>query len=196
MRRVAILLFNDVEVLDFAGPFEVFSVCRTTNGDRLFDVQIVAEHDAIIAARNGLMIKPHTTIEDAEEYDIVVIPGGRGTRREMKNDRIKVWVKKQYAEVELMLSVCTGSLVLGTTGLLDGVHATTHHGAFDELAEAAPSTVVVRDKKYVDNGKIVTSAGISAGIEMALHVVRRLHGAETAERTANYMEYDWDPKND
>lgn len=194
MKKIGILIFNDVEVLDFAGPFEVFSVARDHEGHALFEVTIIAEHDAIVHARNGLLVKPHTTIEDADNYDILLIPGGWGTRALIKNDRVKVWVKKQYEDVDLMLSVCTGSLVLGTIGLLDGLSATTHHGAFDELAEAAPETNIITDKKYVDNGKIVTSAGISAGIEMSLHIIRRLHGQQIANKTARYMEYDWQSK--
>lgn len=193
MRKVSILLFDDVEVLDFAGPFEVFSVARDQAGEPLFEVQIVAEQDKLISARNGLLIKPHTIIEDPNGFDILIVPGGMGTRKQMKNKRLLSWIIERADQVELLLSVCTGSLVLGACGLLDGLSATTHHGAFDELAQAAPNTKVIRDQKYVDNGDVITSAGISAGIEMSLHVVQKLHGKATAVRTARHMEYDWEP---
>ena len=192
MRKVGILIFDDAEVLDFAGPFEVFSSARDEAGNALFDVIIIAQHDAIVKARNEFLVKPNDTIEDHPPLDILLVPGGKGTRREMRNERLKVWVKRQAEQVELLLSVCTGSLVLGTCGLLDDMSATTHHGAFEELEKAAPKTKVIRDQKYVDNGRIITSAGISAGIEMSLHVVAKLHGKEIAQKTARYMEYDWD----
>ena len=118
-------------------------------------------------------------------------PGGFGTRTLMHNETIKKWVKVQFKQVELMLSVCTGSLVLATSGLLENISATTHHGAFDELAAVAPNTEIIKGTKYVDNGKVITSGGISAGIEMALHVVAKQHGIEQARKTANYMEYTW-----
>jgi len=192
MRKVGILVFDDAEVLDFAGPFEVFSSARDQEGNALFDVTILAQHDAIIKARNDFLVKPNDTIEDHPALDVLLVPGGKGTRKEMHNERLKVWINRQAEQVELLLSVCTGSLVLGVCGLLDNLSATTHHGAFDELAEAAPNTKVIRDQKYVDNGSVITSAGISAGIEMSLHVVAKLHGKDIAVKTAKYMEYDWE----
>ena len=191
MKKVAILIFDNVEVLDFAGPFEVFSVSRTPKGEKLYDVSLIAEKEELIRARNNFLVQPNLTTDSREKFDMVVVPGGYGTRPLLQNEKIKAWIKTQFEEVELMLSVCTGSLVLGSAGLLDDLSATTHHMAFDELKAVAPNTEIIQLVKYVDNGKVITAAGISAGIEMALHVVERHHGKEQAELTARYMEYTW-----
>jgi len=191
MKKVGILIFDKVEVLDFAGPFEVFSVSRDDNGDKIYDVSLIGEEIRVVKARNNFQVIPNLDILAKEKFDMVLIPGGQGTRTEMHNEVIKNWVKAQFKEVELMLSVCTGSLVLATSGLLENMSATTHHGAFDELAAAAPNTEIIKGTKYVDNGKVITSGGISAGIEMALHVVAKQFGIEQARKTANYMEYTW-----
>lgn len=191
MKKVAILIFDKVEVLDFAGPFEVFSVSYDEAGNKLYDVSLIAEDDNVVKARNNFQVIPNKTIDTHEKFDMVLIPGGFGTRPLMHKETIKNWVKVQFEQVELMLSVCTGSLVLATSGLLENISATTHHGAFDELAAVAPNTEIIKGTKYVDNGKIITSGGISAGIEMALHVVAKQHGIEQARKTATYMEYTW-----
>ena len=191
MKKVAILIFDKVEVLDFAGPFEVFSVSYDEAGNKLYDVCLIAAESSVVKARGDFQVIPNKTIVTKEEFDMVLIPGGFGTRPLMHNETIKNWVKAQFKQVELMLSVCTGSLVLATSGLLENIAATTHHAAFDELAKVAPNTKIIKGTKYVDNGKIITSGGISAGIEMALHVVAKQHGIEQARKTANYMEYTW-----
>ena len=191
MKKVAILIFDKVEVLDFAGPFEVFSVSYDAKGNKLYDVCLIAEENRTIKARNDFQILPNKTIDTEDKFDMVLIPGGFGTRTEMHNEIIENWVKEQFEQVELMLSVCTGALILATSGLLENISATTHHAAFDELAAVAPNTKIIKGTKYVDNGKVITSGGISAGIEMALHVVAKHHGIEQARKTANYMEYTW-----
>jgi len=190
-RNVAILLFDDVEVLDFAGPFEVFSVTGRRDALAPFNVYTVAEKPGPISTRNGLSVNPHYTIQNCPAPDIVIVPGGFGTRREMHNMAIIEWLQTQNQRTELMLSVCTGALLLGTAGLLDGLAATTHAGAFDVLRAAAPNTELHPEIRFVDNGRIITSAGISAGIDMSLHVVARLLGKDEARDTAQYMEYDW-----
>lgn len=190
MKQVGILIFDGVEVLDFAGPFEVFSVAKGKDGTALFKVHLIAEQQDVIKARNDFQVLPHFTMQEAPDLDILLIPGGYGTRKEMYNSNILNWVKEQNQQLELLLSVCTGALILGEAGLLDGLNATTHHGAFKELEAAAPNTAVIRNQTFVDNGKIITSAGISAGIIMALHVVKRLHGKDIANATSSYMEYD------
>jgi transcriptional regulator GlxA family with amidase domain len=193
-RRVAILIFDDVEVLDFCGPFEVFGVCgRYGPPPPPFEVFTVAEVVRPISARNGLSVNPRYALSDSPPADIVLVPGGWGTRREMYNDRIVAWVREQSTKVELLLSVCTGALILGKAGLLDGLEATTHAGAVELLREVAPRATLRPERRFVDNGRIITSAGISAGIDMSLHVVGRLLGAEAARDTARYMEYDWSP---
>jgi transcriptional regulator GlxA family with amidase domain len=192
-RNVAILLFDEVEVLDFAGPFEVFSVAGRRDGLTPFNVYTVAESDRPVLARNGLSVNPRYTIANCPAPDIVVVPGGFGTRREINNPIVLDWIRRVSGPAEITFSVCTGALLLGKVGLLDGLRATTHFGALDELAKAAPGATVARGEKVVDNGRIVTSAGISAGIEAALHLVGRLLGVAHAVETARYMEYDWEP---
>jgi transcriptional regulator GlxA family with amidase domain len=189
-RNVAILIFDEVEVLDFCGPFEVFGVAGRNDNPKPFNVYTVAEKSPIIA-RNGLSVNPTYTLDNCLQPDILLVPGGYGTRREINNPTIINWIKEQFPKVELMLSVCTGALMLGKAGLLDGLAATTHFGAEAELREAAPNTTIRMSERYVDNGKVITSAGISAGIDMALHTVSRLLGAEAAADTAHHMQYDY-----
>ena len=189
-RNTAILLFDDVEVLDFAGPFEVFSVTGRRQKLEPFNVYTVAERLGAVTARNGLSVNPAYAIADCPAPDIVVVPGGFGTRREMKNPVMLEWVAQVAKKAELTLSVCTGALVLGAAGVLDGLDATTHFGAMDEIRAIAPNTTVRPDARIVDNGRVVLSAGVSAGIDMSLHVVARLLGVDTARETARYMEYE------
>jgi transcriptional regulator GlxA family with amidase domain len=191
-RSVAIAIFDDVEVLDFAGPFEVFSVCgRRTQLDP-FDVFTVSERGQPIQARNKLTVTPTHSFASMPKADIVLVPGGYGTRREMLNPVMLEWVKRVNVDAELMLTVCTGALVLGAAGLLDGLRATTHHLAFDLLRTTAPKTEVIEGARIVDNGRVVLSSGVSAGIDMSLHVVARLLGENEARETARYMEYEGD----
>ena len=188
----AILLFDEVEVLDFAGPFEVFSVTGRRHQLQPFEVFTVASHHGPVLARNGLSINPHHTFATAPAADILVVPGGYGTRREMKDAVTLEWIRRSSEQAQYVLSVCTGALVLGAAGLLDGLAATTHFMAFDELRAAAPRTEVRTNVRIVDNGRVILSAGVSAGIDMALHVVSRLLGPEMARETARYMEYEGD----
>jgi transcriptional regulator GlxA family with amidase domain len=175
MRQVAIAIFDEVEVLDFAGPFEVFGVCGRRSGPVPFEVYTIAEGPRPVIARNGLSVNPMRVFDDASaRADIVLVPGGFGTRREMRNPAMLQWVRRAAADAELVLSVCTGALILGSA----------------ELQAAAPTCVVRRDMRYVDSGRIITSAGVSAGIDMSLHVVARLLGDDAARETARYMEYE------
>jgi transcriptional regulator GlxA family with amidase domain len=178
-------------VLDFAGPFEVFGVTGRRAGAAPFHVVTVAEQPGTVRARNELAVTPTHSFADCPPANILVVPGGYGTRREMHNERVIAWVREQSAGAEVILSVCTGALLLARAGLLDGLEVTTHHGALDLLAATAPAAVVRADQRFVDNGRVITSAGISAGIDASLHVVARLLGDEAARETAAYMEYDW-----
>ena len=189
-RNVAILIFDEVEVLDFCGPFEVFGVTGRNDNPKPFNVYTVAEKTPILA-RNGLSVNPTYTLENCLQPDILLVPGGYGTRQAMNNPTIINWINEQFPKVELMLSVCTGALMLGKAGLLDGLSATTHFGAEAELRAAAPNTTICMSERYVDNGKVITSAGISAGIDMSLYTVGGLLGAEVAAETARYMQYDY-----
>lgn len=190
-RHVQVLIFDDVEVLDFAGPFEVFGVTGIRSGPAPFRVETVGLSKKPIRARNGLEVRPSTSIEETPPCDVLVLPGGFGTRREMHNATLLEWIRRQAPDAEAILSVCTGALLLARAGLLDGLDATTHHVAFEELSHASPTTNVLRGARYVDNGQIVTSAGISAGIDASLYVVAKLLGHAVAAETAEYMEYDW-----
>jgi transcriptional regulator GlxA family with amidase domain len=193
-RTVGILVFDDVEVLDFCGPFEVFSVTGRNRDPRPFHVVLVAERSGPVLARNGLSVNPDHTLVDCSRMDLLLVPGGQGTRKIMHDATIVEWVRARAAQVELVLSVCTGALVLAMAGVLDGLEATTHHGALELLRQIAPNTVVRDGIRYVDNGRVITSGGIAAGIDMSLHVVARLLGREEAAETARHMEYPWSPQ--
>ena len=195
-RNIGILIFPDVEILDFCGPFEGFASttlpAQTEGGaeTRLFKVFTVAERPEIITCRGGLLVQPNHTLEDHPPLDLVVVPGGYGTEREQENPVVLDWIARQRRTGALTTSVCTGAFLLGAAGLLDGLRATTHWSTIDGLRTHLPTTDVLADARVVDEGEIITSAGVSAGIDMALHVVRRLHGDEVARRTARDMEYD------
>ena len=188
-RNVAILLFDDVEVLDFAGPFEVFAVTDELRGHDTFNVFTFAENIGTIRARNGLKIVPHFTRENCPSPHVLIVPGGAGTRPLLAKPALLEWLRLRAKHAELTMSVCTGALVLAKAGLLDGLRATTHHECFDLLRELAPKTEVVETERFTDNDRILTAAGISAGIDCSLHVVERLLGADAANTTARYMEY-------
>jgi transcriptional regulator GlxA family with amidase domain len=190
-RRVAILLFDDVEVLDFAGPFEVFAIAATAAGEAAFDVVTVALQPGEIVARNNLRIVPSCTAAELDGADILVVPGGLGTRRELRREEMLDFIRGASAKAELTLSVCTGSLLLGAAGLLEGLSATTHRAAMDELRALDSGAEILPHARIVDNGSLITSAGVSAGIDAALYAVSRLIGEARAHVTARYMQYDW-----
>jgi transcriptional regulator GlxA family with amidase domain len=192
---VGILIFDDVEVLDFAGPFEVFATTRPLDSgaqddERPFRVLTIAERSALVKCRGGLLVQPHHTIDDHPPLDILLVPGGYGTRREASNPRLLDWIAAQDRTTKLTTSVCTGAFLLAARGLLDNLPATTHWGSIERLKATHPLIDVRDDVRYVDNGHIVTSAGVSAGIDMALHIVSRLLGEQVAQQTARGMEYD------
>ncbi|HHK5563078.1 TPA: DJ-1/PfpI family protein [Bacillus thuringiensis] len=187
---VGIFLFNEVEVLDFAGPFEVFSVTEV-NEEKPFTVYTVSENGEMITARNGLKVQPDYSIENLSPVDILIIPGGLGAREyEIKNEIVIKWIRQQMKEVKLMTSVCTGALLLAKAGLLEGLKATTHWASIEKFKNEFQNVEVIENVKFVDEGHIITSAGISAGINMAIHIVKNLLGMHVAEDTAKGMEYD------
>jgi transcriptional regulator GlxA family with amidase domain len=199
-KRVGILIFPDVEVLDFCGPFEVFSVTRLNEELRRedvspFEVLVIAERAGTVVTTGGLKVTPDHTLETCPSLDILVVPGGWGTRAEVKNDRLLAWIKARAAQVETLTSVCTGSMLLGQVGLLDGRHATTHWRSLQRMREAFPAVTVEEKLHVVEDGNVLTSAGISAGIDMALRVVARYHGETVARNTARNMEYRYSDDN-
>jgi transcriptional regulator GlxA family with amidase domain len=194
--NTAIFIFDGVEVLDFAGPFEVFSrtrlepgvESRRSDGSAPFDVFTVARSTAPVHATGGLRVLPHFDFAGAPPIDVLVIPGGFGTRPLLDDLDVRGWIRGAASKAQLTTSVCTGALLLAKAGLLAGKHATTHWGAYDLLASLDSTIVVERDLRVVNDG-IVTSAGVSAGIDMALAVVESLHGKAVADDTAKYMEF-------
>jgi transcriptional regulator GlxA family with amidase domain len=200
-KRVGILVFPDVEVLDFCGPFEVFSVARLDESRRReesspFELVLVAETIEPVTATGGLRVLPDHDLASCPRLDLLVVPGGWGTRQLVTNDKVVGWIRDQAKAVALAASVCTGSFLYGQAGLLDGRRATTHWLSLDRMEETFPAINVVRDEHVVVDGTIVTSAGIAAGIDLALHVVAKLHGDAVARATARYMEYPYPENND
>jgi len=183
---VAILLFDGAEVIDYAGPWEVF-------GQAGFNIVTVAENSKPIDAVFGQKLIPDYTFGNAPAADIVLVPGGRGSRQAMQNGAVLKWLQQRAQASNYTMSVCTGALILAKAGLLDGLTATTFHDALDLLSQAAPKTHVVSDQRYVDNGKIITTAGLSSGIDGALHLVSKIKGNGFAQATALTLEYQWDP---
>lgn len=192
-RNVAIFIFDQVEVLDFAGPYEAFNVTAELNDPSPLNVFTVAENNAPVRTRGALSINPNFSIYDMPDADILLIPGGYGTRAMLRKPYLIEWVRQQYEKVEYLLSVCTGSLVLGKAGLLDGLRATTHHDNLSDLRALAPAATVIATDRYIDNGKIILSGGVSAGIDMSLYVVRKLFGDAVLAKTLSEMEYPWTP---
>jgi transcriptional regulator GlxA family with amidase domain len=185
-RNVAVLVWPGAELLDFAGPCEVFNAAGQ---HRLFNVYLVGLERQPVRTQGGVTVQPEFTLTDCPRPDITVIPGG-DMRPVEGNLAVLAWVRKNSAENQLMMSVCTGAFVLAEAGLLDGLSATTHHFGYDALALNYPRVTVVRTARYVDNGRIITAGGVSAGIDAALHVVEKLAGRDAAEWTAReWMEY-------
>jgi putative intracellular protease/amidase len=188
-RDVAIVLYDGVEILDFAGPTEVF----TAAGNGAFRVFTVAPTSGPVLSQGVLKVQPDYSVENAPVPDILVLPGGN-SRSFTRSAAGMAWVKKVTAKNELSMSVCTGAFILADLGRLDGRPATTHWGAIGRMRSAYPKVQLKTDVRFVDDGRIVTTAGVSAGIDGALHVVQRLLGDDVAWETARYMQYAWEPQ--
>ena len=200
LTNVGILIFDQVEVLDFCGPFEVFSLATkpgiedTCPQNALYQVHTVAETGDSIRTVGGMEVVPTCTIADHPPFEILVVPGGYGTRALYQGKpHMTQWLAEQAGVVPTMTSVCSGAFLLAKAGLLDGKRATTHWASIDTLRSRHPATTVVDDIRVVDEGGVVSSAGVSAGIDMALHIVARMHGHDAAVKTAREMEYRWEP---
>jgi transcriptional regulator GlxA family with amidase domain len=193
---VAIFVFDDVEVLDFAGPYEVFTtasrVYRRTHPSNLdpFQVFTVGRTGEPVRARAGLLVHVDYSFHTCPPVDLLVVPGGIVTR-ELANPAVVHWIERTSRSSQLTASVCTGAFLLARAGLLSGRSAVTHWEDSDELRTMFPSVHVETGKRWVDAGAIVTSAGISAGIDMSLHLVERTAGRELALQTARQMEFTW-----
>ncbi len=203
MHNIGILLFDEVEVLDFAGPYEVFNVANEAAGQRVFNVFTLAENLTEVAARGGLKVTPDYSFETHPPLHVLVVPGGDGRRFQMHNPQLLRWLRSVSPDLNLLLSVCTGAFILGKAGLLNGLRATTYYQRFDEFRATFPAVPVYEDMRYVVNDapkagpQVITSAGISAGIDMSLYVVEQLLaktlGAGMGRATAQHMEYAYNP---
>ncbi len=189
---VGILLFDDVEVLDFAGPFEVFSLAAHVRSEnKIFQVNTVSQKGTMITARQGLKVMPDYSFATVPSVDVLLVPGGYGAREvEMYNTEVTGWIQKTSRKVRVVASVCTGAFLLAKAGLLHGKHVTTHWAALDRFEREFPSCHVQRHVKFVDEESVLTSAGMSCGIDMSFHMVKKIAGLEVATATAKRMEYD------
>jgi transcriptional regulator GlxA family with amidase domain len=191
-RTVAILVFDDVEVLDFAGPFEVFNDANGAVSPAPFYVYTIGITEKPVIAKGKLMVAPQYAFDRSPQADILIIPGGYGTRPLLKNEQLISWIQVQAEKVEWLLSVCTGALLLAKAGILKECEATTHHSAFDHLKVLSPTTRIVEDKRFVkSSSNVYTSGGISAGIDLSLHLVEKLIGKEVHDAVVEEMEYKW-----
>jgi transcriptional regulator GlxA family with amidase domain len=191
--EVGIVVFEDVEELDFAGPWEVLGAWAERAPEDAVRLRLLARDTSPVRCRKGLRVVPDAALAESGDLDLVVIPGGRGARRAMTSEELLGWVRGQAGHGALVTSVCTGALVLAAAGLLDGRAATTHHAALDELRAAARDVEVRGDERFVDEGPVVTSAGVSAGIDMALHLVARLSSEDRARDVRRWIQYDPEP---
>jgi transcriptional regulator GlxA family with amidase domain len=189
-KQIGILLFPDVEELDAIGPWEVLSYWSRNFPEDGYAVSCLSSSGGLVQCAKGLTVRAHYSYADAPPLEVLLYPGGQGTRPQLRDDAQLDWVRRQRDDVPLMTSVCTGSLVYAAAGLLSHRPATTHWGSLDRLAELDPTIDVRPDDRFVDDGDVVTSAGISAGIDMALHLVARLAGTERARQIRRGIQYD------
>ena len=195
--NIGILVFDGVELLDMAGPFEVFTTAARVQARQqpagtpaLFEVHLIAPAGPTVQARAGLRLHAPFGLHDHPPLDLALVPGGV-VDAELARPAVAAWIRQQAGTVPLLASVCTGALLLVQAGVLDGLEATTHWEDLDALRTLRPAVRVREGVRWVDAGAVVTSAGISAGIDMSLHLVQRLHGRDLAQRTARQMDYDW-----
>lgn len=193
VRHIGIVLFDGVEELDAVGPWEVLAFWTRNHPADGYAVTCVARDGGVVECAKGLSLLAHHSFADAPPFEVLIHPGGRGTRPQLDDAGHLAWVRDQRAAVPLMTSVCTGSLVYAAAGLLTGRPATTHWSTLDRLAELDPSIEVRPDDRFVDDGDVITAAGVSAGIDMALHLVARLAGAERAREVRRGIQYDPQP---
>lgn len=189
--NVAVFVYEGVELLDFAGPGEVFAGSTGSDGRRCY-VYTVGGSTEPITSQGFVEVTPEYSTANCPPPDVIVIPGGN-SRRAIENTDVVDWLRRTAPQTQVVLSVCTGVFILGRAGLLDGIEATTHWSALAGLERDFPECTVIHDRRFVDNGKVVTSAGVSAGIDGALHTVQKLFGAEAAVMRARGMEYEWTP---
>ncbi len=190
---IGVALFDGAEELDWAGPWEVLAAWADQWPDDGVRVFTLAREDGVVTCAKGLRVLPDETWETAPLLDVLVYPGGRGTRAQLGDEAVRTWLRGISESGALVTSVCTGSLVLADAGLLDGRPATTHWGSLELLPTLGHEIEVRPDDRFVDSGEVITAAGVSAGIDMALHLVARLHSPERAREVRRYIQYDPEP---
>jgi transcriptional regulator GlxA family with amidase domain len=190
---IGVALFDGAEELDWAGPWEVLAAWAQQWSDDGVRVFSLAREDRVVTCAKGLRVPPDETWETAPPLDVLVYPGGRGTRAELRDEAVLDWMRGISRSGAVVASVCTGSLVLAAAGLLDGKPATTHWQSLELLPTLGADIDVRPDDRFVDNGEVITAAGILAGIDMALHLVARLHSPERAREVRRYIQYDPEP---
>ncbi|MBB1340348.1 MULTISPECIES: DJ-1/PfpI family protein [Pseudoalteromonas] len=187
--NIAIYIYDDAEVLDFSGPFEVFSTAKRL-ADNNWQVFFVAEHAGPVIARAGFSVNPHYSFADHPAFDVLIVVGGLHTH-ELEKPAVINWIRETAGAASKVASVCTGAFLLAKAGLLDGLTVTTHWEDQSDLAAMFPALNVIANKRWVSQGKLTTSGGISAGIDMSLALVAELISPAHAELTAKQMEYQW-----
>jgi putative intracellular protease/amidase len=191
-RNLAILIFEGVQIIDYTGPYETFGHAYSAAQPVVFNIYTVAEKPEPITTAMGMSVNPKYALDNSPKPDILVVPGGN-INSAMDSAKVMQWVQDSAKDAEIVMSVCNGAFILAKAGLLDGLEATTTANLIERFKEAAPKTKVVSDKRFVDNGKIITTAGLSSGIDGSLHIIERLYGRGTAQMAALAMEYNWDP---
>ena len=189
-KQIGILLFPEVEELDAVGPWEVLGFWTRYFPDDGYETTTLSKNGGPVRCAKGMEITAAHSYRDAPPLEVLLYPGGMGTRPHLNDERQLEWVQKQRASTPLMTSVCTGSLVYAAAGLLSNRPATTHWASLDKLTELDPTIEVRALDRFVDDGDIVTASGVSAGIDMALHLVARLAGVERAKQIRRGIQYD------
>lgn len=188
--NLAIYIYDDAEVLDFSGPFEVFSTAnRFLTSEHKFNIFFIAQSSPVMA-RGGFSINPHYSLKNHPPIDVLLVVGGIHTEQ-VRNKKVVDWVARIANDVEILASVCTGAFILAEAKLLNGLQVTTHWEDVEALRSSYPDIQVIDNQRWVEQGKFITSGGISAGIDMSLHIVARLKDQQLAAKTAKQMEYDW-----
>ncbi len=191
---IAVFIFDGAEELDFVGPWEVLTMWAKSFPDDAVEVFMLAEGPGTVTCAKGMKVVPDHTWDTAPEFDVLVFPGGEGNMPQIGNETIRGWVRKTAERGTLMTSVCSGALVYADSGLLDGKPATTHWSVLGALGSGLGKDIEVRpDDRFVDAGNVITAAGVSAGIDMALHLVSRLHSVERARDVKKFIQYDPQP---
>lgn len=191
MRKIGAVVFPGFELLDLFGPMQMFGMLPEQ-----FELTLVSQTSGAVASKQALSAHSHVTFDSAPRFDVLFVPGGGGTRREVDNPALLQWLEEAAGQSEYVLSVCTGSALLAKAGLLDGRRATTNKMAFDWVSEQGPKVHWVKQARWVEDGRFITSSGVSAGMDMALGAISAMHGRELAEKVANWCEYTWQQDKD